>query len=60
MSLAEPEINIIYKKKNNKKTKQNNIIAKYSASKIDLIDWPVLQMLTKCDLQQVQDKIKGF
>lgn len=58
MSLAEPEINIIYKKKNNKK--QNNIIAKYSASKIDLIDWPVSQMLTKCDLQQVQDKIKGF
>lgn len=59
MSLAEPEINIIYKKKNNKKN-QNNIIAKYSASKIDLIDWPVSQMLTKCDLQQVQDKIKGF
>lgn len=59
MSLAEPEINIIYKKKINKK-KQNNIIAKYSASKIDLIDWPVLQMLTKCDLQQVQDKIKRF
>lgn len=54
MSLAEPQINIIHKKKINKK------IAKYSASKIDLIDWPVLQMLTKCDLQQVQDKTKRF